>query len=86
METKNKAHKLIKSLKRRKHITHLDIMLDGEDKDWFYYYQITGYYKNEYFSIDVRRNKLNNYPIVKIIETTDCKNEIKKLLKEFDLM
>ena len=89
LETKRKTEKFIESLKilkRRKSIRGLRITNYGESVDWFYFYCIVGFLNGEYFSVDINCNKIINHVRVKIVDTTDCKEEILNLLYEFELL
>ena len=76
--------KFIKSLKRRKTVTNLSVYSpQEEERDFFFYYAILGFLKNEYFAVTIFNTNAKN--IVKINNTTDCKEEIAKIMEKFNL-
>jgi hypothetical protein len=84
-EQEKNALKFIKSLKRRKSVTELDVYSKNDDPFWFYYFNIIGYFKNKYFHVAIRSC---SYEIkrVEIVNTTDCKEEIEKILTKYKLL
>lgn len=78
------AIKLIKSLKRRKNIDNLDIFIPSRDNSFFHYFSISGFLNDEYFSVYIMESKKSK--TVEIDSSTDCKEEIKKILVQYNLM
>ena len=84
----NNIKNLINYLKKRKQVEHLTIFHSDDNDNWYFYYTIRGYLKNDYFHIRVSSwgkgcNEVKNE--IEIVRTTDCKEEIAKILNKFNL-
>jgi hypothetical protein len=75
--------KFIKSLKRRKTVTNLDVRDYPNDKDFEFYYSIIGYINKKYFHLNFFR--IYSETTLKTHNTTDCKEEISKIMAKFNL-
>jgi hypothetical protein len=80
--------KLIDYLYQRKQVEHLVIYRSDNDS-WYFYYSIRGYLRNDYFHIRISSwgkhcNEIKDD--VEIILTTDCKEEVEKILNKFNLI
>jgi len=83
MDTKEKTKKLIEFLESSKDTFALNIF-DEIDHNWHFYFSICGFYKKYYFKLFINHHKKS--PIdVEIADNTDNPNQIKELLKKFDL-
>jgi len=79
----NKAKQLIKYFQNMKEDVDLDVY-STVDVDWDFYYSMTGFLNGEYFAIVIRSWKGNE--TVEIVNTTDCKEKIEKILNHFNLL
>lgn len=85
MTTVQKTKKLISYLKNTKKVETLNFLCNGECEDWFFYFDLSGYFNNSYFAIQISNHKLHNYDEIKIINTTDNVVEINNLLAKHGL-
>jgi hypothetical protein len=76
------ARKLIKSLKRRKNIDNLSVH-ESNNNGWINYFSICGFLKDEYFSFTITKMYKEKCEISIL---TDCKEEIKKILVQYNLI
>ena len=76
---KQKIKKLIKDLKSCPDIDDLDIYSFDPDNYWVFYYNITGFYKDDYFSLSIR--KKNNLHIELSKGVTDKPKQLLQFLE-----
>ncbi len=86
MKTNKNTQRFIKSLKRRKNIRGLYIFIPKSNDHWLYYYSITGFLNNLYFSVYIRESKNESRIFIEIDSNTYCPEEIKTIMAKFNLI
>ena len=77
------TERLIKSLRENEEVKKLNIY-EGNRALWDHYFSIKGYLNNLFFYIVIYSNDLEEQVI--ITNSTDCKEEIEKILIKFNLV
>lgn len=72
--------KLIARLKKHDRV-EINVYLDDRDSNWLYYYALSGFYKNSYFSIYAHKHVDDEAPKNYVCPSTDFPDEITELLK-----
>lgn len=83
--TLEKTKKLIASLRRRKDFNNLDLFVKSQCSNYVFYFDLTGFFKNQYFNINIRSSIINGLETIEVVNTTECEEEITKLLNKFEL-
>lgn len=78
---KEQTENFVKLIRKDKDVTGLNTYISSNDRDWLYYFAISGFYKEGYFHIILACPTKTKRHKTEIVSTTDRKKEIKALLK-----
>jgi hypothetical protein len=88
LNKKHKSEELIEFLRTSKDVERLHTHNRGGDKDWLYYFDLTGFYKGHYFHVYLyySKDRGGERHETDIAFTTDNKKDFKELLRQYKLL
>ena len=83
--TLEKTEELISFITKNKNYNNLSKNIGKKNEISNFYFRISGFFNKYYFSIYIYTSIINGLETIKVANTTECKEEITKLLNKFEL-